>query len=294
VEVIPGQPAPFASLQADKNFVVTNGDVHFSDLSGGSPTAWLWNFGDGQTSTVQNPTHAYATPGVYDVSLTITISSGQLSTKWTACVTVGPPCKVIIDDADWNGHGQYVFQAMQLEYPTLQLSDVYHIAYSFPYILQLAIACGAKVVTYSLTGATDLKEYAKQYAAFGVFSIVASGSNSPVDVGWSYTSQFDKYGIVPCGAGSGTQNLASFACDFFDDDIDSNPATSLESYSTGRIAGKILKVIDALGCPAWEAIYRCAMTASGGGVWTLQNGFGKINVTDAINYGTAIPASPFV
>lgn len=33
-------------------------------------TSWLWNFGDGITSTVQNPTHLYNTPGDYTVSLT--------------------------------------------------------------------------------------------------------------------------------------------------------------------------------------------------------------------------------
>jgi len=32
---------------------------------------WFWEFGDGQTSTQQNPTHSYAAPGLYDISLTV-------------------------------------------------------------------------------------------------------------------------------------------------------------------------------------------------------------------------------
>jgi PKD repeat protein len=44
--------------------------VRFMDKSTGSPTAWHWDFGDGQTSTEQNPTHVYNQTGVYNVALT--------------------------------------------------------------------------------------------------------------------------------------------------------------------------------------------------------------------------------
>ena len=37
-----------------------------------APLTWLWNFGDGNTSTLQNPNHTYATPGNYNISLTVT------------------------------------------------------------------------------------------------------------------------------------------------------------------------------------------------------------------------------
>ncbi len=42
----------------------------FTDLSI-APQNWLWNFGDGNTSTAQNPTHTYALPGIYTVKLTV-------------------------------------------------------------------------------------------------------------------------------------------------------------------------------------------------------------------------------
>jgi hypothetical protein len=44
--------------------------VIFTDLSSHYPTSWSWDFGDGATSTAQNPTHTYSEPGTYDVSLT--------------------------------------------------------------------------------------------------------------------------------------------------------------------------------------------------------------------------------
>lgn len=45
--------------------------VQFNDSSRGTPTAWAWNFGDGAVSTQRNPAHIYSTPGIYDVTLTV-------------------------------------------------------------------------------------------------------------------------------------------------------------------------------------------------------------------------------
>lgn len=62
--------------------------VQFTDQSLNSPTAWLWNFGDLGTSTLQNPTHSYALPGTYTVTLIATncISSDTV----TYVLTVTP------------------------------------------------------------------------------------------------------------------------------------------------------------------------------------------------------------
>ena len=68
--------------------------VFFTDLST-SPntgiTAWAWDFGDGNTSTLQNPTHTYAAPGVYTVCLTVTDSCSTDSTCQTFLVGCPPP-----------------------------------------------------------------------------------------------------------------------------------------------------------------------------------------------------------
>jgi PKD repeat protein len=49
----------------------------FTDAStGGTPTAWQWDFGDGSAlATVQNPTHTYAISGVVTVALTSTFGT---------------------------------------------------------------------------------------------------------------------------------------------------------------------------------------------------------------------------
>ena len=52
--------------------------VSFSDLSvGTNVNAWSWDFGDGNSSTAQNPTHVYTVPGTYDVTLTASGDAGS-------------------------------------------------------------------------------------------------------------------------------------------------------------------------------------------------------------------------
>ncbi len=49
--------------------------------SGSTAKTWLWDFGDGQTSTVQNPTHIYAAAGNYNVVLTVADNIGCSATS---------------------------------------------------------------------------------------------------------------------------------------------------------------------------------------------------------------------
>ncbi|MBN1480664.1 choice-of-anchor D domain-containing protein, partial [candidate division KSB1 bacterium] len=55
--------------------------IKFEDDSEGFPTAWHWDFGDGATSTEQNPTHVYRRPGLYTVTLTITTTLGDVEVE---------------------------------------------------------------------------------------------------------------------------------------------------------------------------------------------------------------------
>jgi PKD repeat protein len=64
---------------------VQSNTVLLSDQSIGSPTSWFWDFGDGNTSTLQNPSHTYANAGTYMISLTI---SGANCQSWDSAVVV--------------------------------------------------------------------------------------------------------------------------------------------------------------------------------------------------------------
>ena len=69
---------------------VTGGNVpltvQFYDISTGSPASWSWNFGDGTSSSEQNPMHTYFSAGTYEVNLVVSNSEGASSK--TATITV--------------------------------------------------------------------------------------------------------------------------------------------------------------------------------------------------------------
>ena len=60
-------PPPVASFTASPTSGAAPLSVSFTDTSSGSITGWAWVFGDGNTSTSQNPTDIYVTPGTYTV-----------------------------------------------------------------------------------------------------------------------------------------------------------------------------------------------------------------------------------
>jgi len=63
--------------RADFTFNTRNLLVSFEDTTDGRTTSWLWSFGDGNTSTRQNPTHTYAETGTYAVTFRATNSLGS-------------------------------------------------------------------------------------------------------------------------------------------------------------------------------------------------------------------------
>ena len=77
----------FDGISADFDFsaVPCSTQASFLDSSVKTPTSWDWDFGDGTTSTLQNPTHIYGKEGTYDVKLIVSTKEGC---KDTAIVQV--------------------------------------------------------------------------------------------------------------------------------------------------------------------------------------------------------------
>lgn len=62
--------------------------VNFSDQSTGAPTVWFWDFGNGATSTLKNPSTTYFIPGSYTVRLTVTNAAGNNTLTRQQYITV--------------------------------------------------------------------------------------------------------------------------------------------------------------------------------------------------------------
>ena len=82
--------APVASFNTSANSTCTGATVVFSDASSNNPSAWAWDFGDGSSASVENPTHAYANAGTYIISLTASNAAGSASFTDTIVVFTTP------------------------------------------------------------------------------------------------------------------------------------------------------------------------------------------------------------
>ncbi len=82
------QLAVSAAFAVSDTLVGQGTDVTFTDASTGSPTSWLWDFGDAGTDTVANPVHAYVADGTYDVTLIVGNSCSADTLTMVAAVTV--------------------------------------------------------------------------------------------------------------------------------------------------------------------------------------------------------------
>jgi len=111
--------APVAAFAADDTTVCTTDTVTFTDSSSNTPTSWNWSFGDGNVSSLQNPTKIYNITGTYTVNLSVANAYGSDNEVKTNYITVSacasptaPPdsitgltntsvsCSAI--DFDWN------------------------------------------------------------------------------------------------------------------------------------------------------------------------------------------------
>jgi PKD repeat protein len=87
VAVCPHPQASFLAAPISGNAPLT---VQFTDASTGSPTSWLWDFGDGGTGVTRNATHIFSNQGSFVVSLTVSNSCGQATASQTIIVTSCP------------------------------------------------------------------------------------------------------------------------------------------------------------------------------------------------------------
>ena len=87
---------PYTQFESDNQVVCPGGTIQFTDLTQGNAIAWSWDFGGGTpaTSTAQNPSIIYNTPGTYTVSLSATNANGADAEVKYFFVTVTSPATV--------------------------------------------------------------------------------------------------------------------------------------------------------------------------------------------------------
>jgi len=98
--------------------------VTFSDESLSNPTSWQWDFGDGGSSTEQNPSHTYNQMALYDVTLKVSNeTSSDTETKANFIIVNGGDAGTLIDARDEQSYkivtiGNQTWFAANLNYET--------------------------------------------------------------------------------------------------------------------------------------------------------------------------------
>ncbi len=224
---------PISTPQASALSGVAPLAVSFTDLSTGNITSRLWSFGDGTTSTATNPSHTYAAPADYSVTLTVTGPGGSdtegLSIQVCCTITLAD---VAVDFGSnglwsygssswtfrsaWNpldverwsrgiavafgaGKGTYTFDGIRWNYLT-SLNPTSMVAWNDKLVLGLGASNG--LWTYGASGWLQLSIWDPQLvAAWGNKLAVAFGSGRGLwyydDSGWHSMTTWDPYSIEP-------------------------------------------------------------------------------------------------
>ena len=141
------------------------------------------------------------------------------------------------------------------------------------------------VIIRSYTGLEDAIPIASDYPSIKLF--MPSGSNSFEE---TFTGDVDHCPIIITGAGV-DHNVTGYQIEFFS--IDPITVNDLSSFANGYIAGQIAYIANALGYSVEHARLLARSTGSNNGIFDYYNGYGKINIGNALNTGLPIELSSF-
>lgn len=148
--------------------------VTFTDVSltSNTITNWLWDFGDGNTSTMQNPTHTYAGNGAYTVCLTVTDACGTDSTCQTVTIM------------GVNVEENWINNVSVYPVPSSDQLTVANIALTEDFTIELINQLGQVVLSKSFNGTNqvtmDISNYPAGQYQLNIRSIDQVGSKSIV------------------------------------------------------------------------------------------------------------------
>jgi PKD repeat protein len=136
------------TIAASATSIVTNASITFTGgCTNGTPTNWRWDFGDGTTSSLQNPTKTYRYAGSYTVTLSATDGTADgffifgtaitvtlqatpttgLQADYQALIGASPPNATLVAGAisqwdDSSGNGYHLTQGTAINRPTYNSS----------------------------------------------------------------------------------------------------------------------------------------------------------------------------
>jgi PKD repeat protein len=194
--------APVAAFSGSPTSGTEPLSVSFTDSSANTPTSWLWDFGDGNTTgdTDQNPVHLYESTGIYTVNLTATNAYGSDSELKSSYITVSAtptPTPTITPTPTPTPHGY----GYDLPYRTYVKSEV-NGSFTAPassYYLLTAIGGGAGGQNSGLAGSGDNGGMGNAGSVESRLIYLSEGTGLTIAVGKGGSTQWGDGGNVGDG-----------------------------------------------------------------------------------------------
>ncbi len=177
------------ALKADFTFVADGMTVTFTNASTGA-TAYMWDFGDEETSTEQNPTHEYAAAGEYTVTLTVSDAAGATAKKEATFSVAGKAKAYFEATADKTPAGKrgkiFAFDATASENPatiawdfgdgtTIAAGTEFTVNHEFP---EFGETYTVKATVVGVGG--DTSEYTAEVEVVA-YTVLSKGANMELD-----------------------------------------------------------------------------------------------------------------
>ncbi len=122
ISVTDPPPPPVADFSAKPLSGVSPLAVNFSNLSTGAISSYAWNFGDGVSSSLANPSHTYTAAGGYTVTLTVSGPGGSNNKTKTNYIHVSDPNSVPV--ADFSATPRFGNKPLTVNFTDLSTGDV--------------------------------------------------------------------------------------------------------------------------------------------------------------------------
>lgn len=187
--------APVAAFRAEN---LEQGRFRFVDESTNEPSSWSWDFGDGATSTEQNPEHTFAGPGTYQVCLTVGNAAG--SNEVCQAIDIGAP-PVAAFDIEYLGDGRFRFLDRSTNGPTVWswdfgdgvISKDQNPEHEFkePGVYEVCLfvsndAGGDRLCKNVIVGAPPEAAFRIEAEALGRYRFIDESTNGPTSWNWDF------------------------------------------------------------------------------------------------------------
>lgn len=211
--------APSVGFDVNTNVNVAT----FNNTTSGGATSYAWNFGDGGTSSLENPTHTYAGDGTYTVTLTATNACGTSTSTESVVITSLP-------QANFSAISTSGCAPFTVQFNDQSSSNATSWAWSFPGGNPSSSTQQNPSVTYSAAGTYTVSLTVEN--ALGENTLTQSNY---ITVGTVPTAGFtNTTNLLTANFNNNSSNASSYSWDFGDGNssINDNPSHTYDEDGT--------------------------------------------------------------